>query len=162
MIDYIVAGIVVVPALILLKLRSNAALAFLSLCLGAVLAQVMAGDAGTLFKSFSANNSAAGINIAALILLLAPALAASIITIRSVKSRHFLVQLLPALGVGLIGLLLAKPYLSPDLQNQLSQSAVYSSIFKFEELTLGVCALLSLLIIWLQRPMPANSKWSRH
>lgn len=159
MTEYVVIGIVVVPALLFLALRSNAALTFLSLCLGSVLAQVAAGDASAIVGAVKPGQTVST-NTMALILLLVPPLLAAILTIRSVRPRYLLLQLIPALGVGAAGLSLAYPYLKSAWQSQLTASALWTQIDNLQVVIVGASAFLCLLIVWLQRPKTVGSRRS--
>src|SRR3954467_13664245 len=99
--------IVAVPVLILMFLRVNAALVFLSLCLGDVLVQFVAPDANEFLQLFSAHvpkNVDTGNDNIKILLLLLPVVLTAIFMIRTVrgKGRLFL-NFLPALGVGMLG-----------------------------------------------------------
>lgn len=155
--EYVVIAIVAVPALFFLVLRSNAALAFLSLCLGSVLAQVAAGDASAILDSLKAGQTVST-NMAALVLLLLPPLLAAILTIRSVRPADLLLQMIPAVGVGAASLLLAKPYLKEAWQAQLTSSAVWTQIDNLQVVIVGASAFLCLLMVWLQRPKPVGRR----
>lgn len=157
MIDYIVAAIVFVPALLFMMLRVNAAQVFLGLCLGAVLAQVAAGDATTIIDSFRSGQTV-NANLVALVLLLLPPAITAILTIRSIKPRYYLVQLIPALGVGAAGLVLANVYLSQNWQNQLAESQLFTQIDNLGVIIIGASAFLCLLQIWLLRPRKFGDK----
>lgn len=161
MTEYVILGIVILPALLFIALRSNAALAFLSLCLGSVLAQVAAGDASAVIGAVKSGQTVST-NTAALILLLAPPLVMAILTIRSVRPRHLLLQLIPAAGVGATGLLLAQPYLKAAWQTQLAHSGIWTQINNLQVVIVGASAFLCLLIVWLQRPHIDKSRRGEH
>lgn len=77
----ILAAIVLVPAAVLMLLRINAALVYLSLCLGSVLLQFVSPDARELISVFSAHSphsAAPDNNTLNIILLLAPAVLTAI------------------------------------------------------------------------------------
>src|SRR3954466_10196044 len=95
--------IVAVPVLILMFLRVNAALVFLSLCLGNVLVQFVAPDASSFMALFSASIPAGvdtGNDTLKIVLLLFPVVLTAIFMIRTVKGfGRLLLNLLPAAGV---------------------------------------------------------------
>lgn len=152
----ILAGIVVVPVIVLMLLRVNAALVFLSLCLGNVLVQFMAPDANSFLVLFSAHvpkAASASNDTIKLILLLLPVLLTAIFMIRTVRGYgRLLLNLLPAAGVGLLGGLLVVPLLSPGLSHNIVDSSLWHQVQRAQDLIVGASALVCLLVLWLQRP----------
>jgi len=105
----ILALIVFLPVAILLALRINATLVFLSLCLGDVLTQFVGKDASSFF-AFLANNNVTAQPLTAsdrtlrLILLLFPVALTTVFMIRTVRGLpRLLLNILPAVGVGIVG-----------------------------------------------------------
>jgi hypothetical protein len=150
------ALIVLVPVIVLMLMRINAVLVFLSLCLGDVLVQFVAGDTRSFISLFASKNpkivnaSTSDIKIA---LLLLPVVLTAIFMIRTVKGRtKLMMNLLPAAGVGLLAALLIVPLLSPGLRYSITGSTLWQQVQRAEDLIVGVSALICLLVLWLQRP----------
>ncbi len=151
------AAIVLVPVAVLLFLRINATLVFLSLCLGNVLVQFVASDA-TDFLSLHADQvpqpaANAGHETIKIILLLLPVLLTSIFMIRTIRGRgRLILNVLPATGVGLLGALLIVPLLPPGLSHNIVNSSLWTQVTRVQDLIVGASALVCLLVLWLQRP----------
>lgn len=156
------ALIVLLPVAFILFFRINAALVFLSLCLGYILMQFVAPDAKSFFELFNAklpSGSDQGNDTIKLILLLLPAVLTSIFMIRTVKgTAKQLLNVLPALGVGLLGALLVVPLLPPGLSHNIVNSDLWNQLLKAQNLIVGASALACLLVLWLQRPKTGDSK----
>ena len=155
----ILGAIVLVPLLLLMLLRVNATLVFLSLCLGDVLVQFVAGDASSfmsLLKSTHAtpvtDTVASGNNLVRLVLLLLPVLLTTLFMIKTVKGAKLALNVLPATGVGLLGGLLVVPLLSAGLSHNIIASPLWLQVTRAQNLIVGSSALICLLVLWVQRP----------
>jgi hypothetical protein len=151
------AAIVLGPAVLLMVLRVNAALVFLSLCLGDVLVQFVANDTSE-FLTLHASQipqqavSAGNANIK-LILLLLPVVLTTIFMIRTIRGTGRLVMnLLPAAGVGLLGALLVVPLLPSGLGQNIVGSSLWLQVQRVQDVIVGASAVVCLLVLWLQRP----------
>lgn len=155
------AAIVLVPVVILLFLRVNAALVFLSLCLGDVLVQFVAPDANSFFTLFSAHvpkGMDTGNDTIKILLLLLPVVLTTIFMIRTVRGYfRMTLNALPAIGVGLLGSLLVVPLLSPGLSHNIIDSSLWAQIQRTQDLIVGGSTLACLLVLWLQRPKTGGS-----
>lgn len=156
------ALIVFLPVAFILFFRINAALVFLSLCLGYILMQFVAPDANSFFELFNAKipeNNDQSSDIVKLVLLLLPAVLTSIFMIRTVigTAKQFL-NVLPALGVGLLGALLVVPLLPPGLSHNIVDSELWDQLLKAQNLIVGASALSCLLVLWVQRPKTGEGK----
>jgi hypothetical protein len=156
------------PVVVLLALRVNATLVFLSLCLGDVLVQFVAGDASSLHhflstSSVNPNHLGDNANTFGLLLLLFPVVLTTIFMIRTVSGLpKLLLNLLPAAGVGLVGALLAVPLLSPGLSFNIVDSEIWQQVQRAQDLIVSASALVCLLVLWLQRPKTGHSKHRKH
>jgi hypothetical protein len=161
------AAIVLVPVILLMVLRVNAALVFLSLCLGDVLVQFVAGDTGN-FLTRHANQipqqaANTGNNTIKLVLLLLPVVLTAVFMIRTVRGHgRLLLNILPAAGVGLLGGLLVVPLLSPGLSHNIVNSSLWSQVTRTQDLIVGASAVVCLLVLWLQRPKTGGHKRGKH
>lgn len=162
------AAIVLGPVVLLMVLRVNAALVFLSLCLGDVLVQFVANDT-TEFLTLHADQvpqqaSAAGSETVKIALLLLPVILTTVFMIRTIRGTGRLVlNLLPAAGVGLLGGLLVVPLLPSGLSHNIVDSSLWSQIQRAQDLIVGASALVCLLVLWLQRPKTGGShKHGKH
>ena len=158
--------IVLVPVVLLLLLRINATLVFLSLCLGNVLVQFVAPDANSFMDLFSAKLPAGvdtGNDNMKLILLLLPVVLTAIFMIRTVRGTgRLLLNLLPAAGAGLLGGLLVVPLLPLGLSHGITDSSLWGQVLRAQDLIVGTSALICLLVLWLQRPKTGHNKHGKH
>jgi hypothetical protein len=145
-----------VPIVAIMVLRINAALVFMALCLGSVLTQFVAEDAGWLMTLAAPNVPAAGSvteSMVKLCLLLLPPLLTAIFMIRTIRgSGKMFLNLLPAVGVGLLAALLAVPMLPAATALNILASPIWQEVVKLQDLIVGSSALLCLFVLWLQRP----------
>lgn len=150
-------AIVLVPIILMLVLRVNATLVFLSLCLGDVLLQFVAGDANDFIGLLKASNGgttfqADNANLK-LFLLLLPVVLTTVFMVRTVRGHvRLLLNILPAAGVGLLGGLLVVPLLPPGLAHNIVGSSLWDQVQRAQDLIVGSSALVCLLVLWLQRP----------
>jgi hypothetical protein len=153
------------PLLLLMALRINAALVFLSLCLGNVLVQFIGPDAATMLSSTSARApgvAAPSQSYVNLILLLLPVVLTTLIMIHSVKGKAKVAfNLLPALGVSTLGVLLAVPLLSKGLTGSITHEPLWHQLESLQTLILSASTFLCLLFLWMQRPK-AHSEDKHH
>lgn len=160
----ILSLVVALPIIVLTLLRINAALVFLSLCLGDVLVQFVAPDAAAFFALFSANNfntNSAGSNTIKLILLALPAILTAVFMIRTVKGKfRLMLNVLPSAGVGLLAALLVVPLMSSSLQHNITGSFLWELAQRSQDLIVGSSAMVCMFVLWLQRPK-TGSKHSR-
>ncbi len=158
--------IVLAPILTLMVLRINAALVFLSLCLGDVLVQFVAKDT-TEFLTLHADKVTQAVNTGnnnvKLILLLLPVILTAVFMIRTINgSSRLALNLLPAAGVGLLGALLVVPLLPPGLAHNVVGSPLWTQVTRVQDLIVGASALVCLFALWLQRPKAGHSKHGKH
>lgn len=149
--------IVLAPIAFLIALRVNATLVFLSLCLGSVLIQYVVGDANSLIDWLSTSNATPKIHTSQdnlkLALLLIPVVLTSIFMIRTVRGNSKLaLNVLPAIGVGLLGALLIVPLLPPGLAHNIVRTDLWDQLTKVQNIVVGASAVVCLLVLWMQRP----------
>lgn len=161
------ACIVLLPIAILLILRINAALVFLSLCLGAVLSQFVTNDTNSLTGLLSSSKITATIhptdNTWRLVLLLLPVIITALLMIRTIRGNsRMIINLLPAAGVGLLGALLVVPLLPATVAQDIINSSLWGQIIRFQGLIVGLSGLICLIMLWLQRPKHSGGKHSKH
>ena len=155
--ELILAAIVVIPAALLMVLRINAALVFLSLCLGNVLVQFVASDASTWLTTFSSSHTTTVVTTTnsniKIVLLLLPAVLTALFMVRTINDNvRLALNLLPAAGVGLLGALLVVPLLAPGTSHDIVASQLWWKAQQAENLIVGGSALVCLIVLWMQRP----------
>jgi hypothetical protein len=163
----ILALITLLPILILLVLRVNAVLVFLSVCLGNVLVQFVAPDTQSFVSLFSGKNSHVVYTISNnidLLLLLLPVALTTIFMIHSVRGKaRLMLNTLPAIGVGLLLALLIVPLLSAGLRYNIVNASVWQQVQRSQDLIVGSSSLICLLVLWTQRHKAGSeSKHGKH
>ena len=163
----ILGAIVLVPVAVLMVLRINAVLVFLSLCLGDVLVQFVASDANGLFSQLHASPITPAIQTSndnvKLVLLLLPVLLTAIFMIRTIHgASRLLLNALPSAGVGLLGALLVVPLLPPGLSHNIVGSSLWLQVLRAQDLIVGASAVVCLLVLWLQRPKTGGKHRKHH
>jgi len=150
----IVLAALAAPLVAMTVLRINAVMVFLGLCLGEVMLKYVGNDANSvlhfLLPHASGSVSASTLD---LILLLGPAVATAFFMVFSVKGKvRMIINILPAVGASLLGVLLAVPILAPGLRSAIETQSLWRSLLRAQDLIVGVSALLSLMYLWTQRP----------
>jgi hypothetical protein len=163
----ILGALVLVPVLLLMVLRINATLVFLSLCLGAVLVQFVAPETNTFINLFSSHTGKpinANHTTIELALLLLPVVLTTFFMVRTVKGHGKLaLNTLPAAGVGLLGSLLVVPLLPGGISHEIVHSSLWDQVQKAQTLIVGISALICLFVLWLQRPKTGeDGKHGKH
>jgi hypothetical protein len=145
--EAVLAVLILLPAVITFFLKSNAALAFLSLCGGFAVITLSGSDiqhliGQTKITSLTSNN----VDLA---LLIIPLLFTLLFTFRSVtsKNRRFL-SILPALCAGGLLAIVAAPMLSSGLQTNITDSAFWHDLQNIQSYIVGIGLLASLLLVW--------------
>jgi len=160
--EAVLAIIVLVPVVVLMLFRVNAALVFMSLCLGDVLVQFIAPDTNSFLSLFSNqfhHNVSTGTNTVKLALLLIPVVLTTIFMIRTVHGRGKLaLNLLPAAGVGMLAGLLMVPLLPPGLSHNIVHSTYWGQAQRAQALIVGGSAIICLMVLWIQRPKAGHGK----
>jgi hypothetical protein len=160
------ALIIFVPVLILMFLRINAVLVFLSICLGDVLVQFVAPDSKTMITTFAGSNAHLAnmlSNNIDIVLLLLPVVLTAIFMIHTVHGgAKLILNLLPAIGVGLLATLLVIPLLSAGLRHNIVDSSLWAEVERAENLIVGSSSIICLLVLWMQRPKKSGSGEGKH
>lgn len=152
----ILASIALIPVVLLMVLRVNAALVFLSLCLGSVLTTFLGPDANDMLSLVSAHASrtvSASQTTAQLVLLAIPVVLTIVFMIKSVpKGLKLIINLLPAVGVGLLTALLVVPLLPHGTGNTLMATDFWHKAQQARDLIVGGSALICLFALLGLRP----------
>jgi hypothetical protein len=156
--EVVLIGLLTLPVLVLMLLKANASLVFLSACLGAVLLTYVGSDASSFANTFMPNLSA---NNLKLFLVLLPVVLTTVFMIRTVNGKHLAFNVLPALGTGLLLALLVVPLLPTHLAQQTRSSELWHTLQQLQTLIVGVSALTCLFFLWMQRPKTAHDKHSK-
>lgn len=159
--EAILIALFVAPLLILMVLRSNATLVFLSLCLGYVVMQFLGGEAQSFAQLFMTHATISA-NIMKLGLLLFPAVFTTLFMIGTQRGAKLAFNALPAIATGFLAAILIVPLLSPGLSHAVEMLSLWDQAMKLQALVIGAGALISLLFLWLQRPHKGRDEGKRH
>ncbi len=139
------------PVLVVLLLRANAAVVFLSLCAGAVLVQFAGNEAG-LVGSAIGNNSDVVNQYFQFALLVLPAVLSTIFTTKSMSGPKTFVNVLPAIALGIVGVILAVPLLPSGPQDTITSLSGWTLLMNSKEFVVVVGVFVSLASFWMAHP----------
>lgn len=157
--DIIALAFLIVPLAVLLVLRVNASLVFLSACLGAVLLHYVGDEASDFSNMFL---PLLGNNTFKVILVFLPVVLTTIFMIKTVRGASQLLNVLPAIGTSLLLTIMAVPLLPGSLVAQVQLSTTWDKIVQFQALIVGASALVCLFFLWTQRPKTGHDKHGKH
>jgi hypothetical protein len=143
----VLAAIALVPLLIILLLRVNAAIALMSLALGSVLVTYTSSDVKAVFGGFSSGSSFNKYNWIQLTLLVLPFILTILFTRGSVKGSKQLFNALPALASGLLLAIMVIPLLPKDVQQQIHHLAAWRQLDNLQTAVVLGGAAFSLLFL---------------
>ena len=128
-----------VPAVLFLALRINAAMVFLSLCLGQVMVLYVASAATDMLKGSIPSISQASTSSMQLVVLLAPAAVTAILAAFSVHGKlKNIANFFPAVGAAALGVLLAVPLLPTAVRLNIQLEPAWDVLSNAEALVVGV------------------------
>jgi hypothetical protein len=158
--NLVLITLIAAPVALLMILRINAALVFLSACLGSVLLQFIAQDASDF-------TSGAGMQLGSetvkLVLLLVPVVLTTVFMVRTIRGGgRLMLNVLPALGVGLLLSLLIVPLLPKNLAQDILTAPLWSEVENAQDLIVGISAMVCLLFLWMMRPKAGEKHGKRH
>lgn len=147
----IVGIIALAPVVVLTLFRVNAATAFLALCLGSVLGSFVAKDMISSLRGYIPPNSPFTESFITLMLLWLPVVLVVLFMARTIAPKQRMLNLVPALAVGLMGVLLSVPYLTPATQAFVQSHDAWRFVEEHQALVVGGGALVSILFLRLRR-----------
>lgn len=142
---------IIVPVLLLLVLRTNAAIVFLSLCTGALAVQFI-GNEANLVGSAIGNHSEAVSQYFELALLLLPMILAALFLRKTMGGSKTVFNVVPAIGVGLVGVLLAVPLLPSGVQGTITSLEGWTLLEQSKEFVVMVGIVGSLVVLLVTYP----------
>jgi len=150
--DLILILSLTLPAILFVALRANAAMIFLSVCLGAVLVDHVAVQAIDMLGLFTPKQYSASQTTINLVLLLVPAVITTILTALSVHGKvKVVLNIIPAAAASMLAVLLAVPLFSKGLMFALMSQPTWRILSNAEAFVIGAGAAISLLFLWTQR-----------
>lgn len=149
--EVIVGVIALLPVIILTLVRANAATAFLALCLGSVLGTFVATDTVNLLRGYVAPDSRLTESVISMILLWLPVVLVAIFMARTVSAKQRVINLLPALAVGLMGVLLTVPFLTPSVKADVMASDAWDQLKMYEAAIVAAGTIVSLALLRMRK-----------
>ena len=150
--NIILIAALAIPLAVLTLLRVNAAMVFLSLCLGDVLVAHVAQDQDSLISFLAPHTGSVSAATIQLIILLLPAVITSVIMLLSVHGKvRVIANILPAAGVAFLGVLLVVPLLTPGLRYSIEGGALWQQLARAQALIIGISAFMSMIFLWAHR-----------
>ncbi len=144
------------PVLFILLLGANAAVAFLALCAGNLVAKYFGDDAIKLFQTFSSNTSPVTYSALRVALLLLPMLLTILFLRKNIHGVKHAVNVLPAILTGLVVMILTVPLLTDGTRGAIYATQAWTLISQMQGTVVGVAVVTSMLMLW------TTHKRSRH
>ncbi len=152
------AGLVAVPPLVTVLLRSNGMLVFLSVCMGSVLATYVAGDASSVIYGASRSNVLTTMQWTQLGLLVIPVVLTLFLSRKKVKGLKLFLGVIAAAAAGGLLALLAVPYLSADQQSTIESTELWRELNNLETAAIITGASTTVLYFFMTRWKPESEK----
>ena len=144
----LMAGIVLVPTILIMLARTKAALIFMALCVGAVLSNYVGDTALDMVQMFVRSYDQTTASIVQIGLLLFPVLLTLLFLSRTLSKSKLFMNLLPALLTGIAVLFLVVPLLPPGTSGSIYATDVWNQLSAYQAALLSAAALLSLAQLW--------------
>jgi hypothetical protein len=142
---------IAIPVVLILLLRSNGAIVFLSLCAGALLVRFV-GNEASLVGSAVGNNSSTVSQYFQLSLLLLPVVLSTIFMRKTMTGPKMLFNIPAALAVGAVGVLLAVPLLPAGPQATITGLNGWTLLQRSKEIVVIAGVVASLVVLWITTP----------
>ena len=147
------------PVLLLMLLRSNAAVVFLALCAGLVLNDYIGADARFAASIVAPKSTSLITQAVSISLILLPAIVGMVELRKKVSGLKLALGIIPATTTGLLVALSVVPYLSPITREQIRALTLWHNIFDVRGLILGVGVLFSIVLL---RPKHLSKEDKKH
>ena len=136
---------VVLPSVLIVLLRSDAAVVLLSLCAGSVLVNFIGSEADSFI-----NQNAGGLQgWGYVILLLVPSILSMVALRKSVSPVKLPLNLLTAAAVALAGVLLVVPLLPGDVQSNLTGNFLWDKLHQYQTGIISGSIAIALVNLWI-------------
>lgn len=149
--DIMLIAALLVPIVVLVLFRINAAMVFFSLCLGYVLVQFVANDADSLISFVAPDaESVSASTLKLAMLFLPPALTMFFMSFSVHGHGRMLLNILPAAAVSTLGLLLAVPLFTPGLRHAIQGQNIWPEFHDAQAMIIGAGALICMVFLLAQ------------
>lgn len=158
--------IVATIAVILLAIKTNAALVFFALCAGNALVQFasknMAYVHGHLNTHLLPSNFTITSSTILIIILFVPAVLVAVLAKHNMGPAKYPIQIFPAIATGILSVLFVVPLLSISMQNSITNNKFWSLMEKYQIPIVGLCVIVSLLILIMETYSHGHSSKHHH
>lgn len=152
----VLAVIAIAPVAITVFFRANAAIVFFALCGGSVLERYVSDSAALVADSVvTRSNTDSFVHLG---LLALPALLTILLLRKSISSSKTVVNVLPAVAVGLTAALLAVPLLPGGLQANVMNAEVWKQLNNYADFILAAGTGVALVALALTYKMPKDHR----
>lgn len=142
----LLALVIALPALLIVLLRSDAAVVLLSLCAGELLVKYIGSDATNVVAQ-AAHRDVSGWAYIGLLLL--PAFLSIFALRKSVSSVRLPLNLITGIAVGLVAVLLVVPLLPTSLNIQLTDNFLWDKLQQYQTGIISGSITMALVALWL-------------
>lgn len=154
----LISAIVAIPTLLLFMFRSNAAIVFLALCTGSVMAKYVVTSNTAVLKPIASLNLTT-LNYLQIGLILLPAVITALLLRERIRGAKVFINLLPSIACGLTVALLIVPLLPYGPKSQIIPEKSWQLLQQYQALVFAAGAVVSFLLLWAGRP---NKKHGKH
>lgn len=137
-----------VPVVLILLFRANAAVVFLALCAGSLLAQYFGDDAVKLFQTFSSKTDPALYSGIRIVLLVLPMLLTIFFLRKGIRGAKFALNLLPTILTGIVTGLLTVPLLTDGTKNNIYGTHVWTIASQMQGTVVAIAIMVSMFMLW--------------
>ncbi len=158
----VIALIVAAPTLLIMLTRTKAALVFMALCVGSVLATFVGDTALDMVQLFTRSYSQTTMASVQIGLLVVPALLTMLFLGRMVAGSKMLMNLFPALLAGVMTLYLIVPYLPEGTRYGIQDTTIWIQVVQYQAILVSAAALISLGQLWAGGVSARQKKKGKH
>ncbi len=151
----VLALLVFGPAVLVWLLRANGALTFLSLATGYTVLNYSIADINRLFGQLHTSVNSSLVSLGVLVL---PTALTLLLTHHATPRSKRLMHLAPALAAGGLLALTAVPLLTDATTANFYSSSLWGDLQRYQSSIVGIGALVSLLLIWLEASKKSGKK----
>ncbi len=144
----VLIAIILLPAIVLTLLKTNAVVTFLSLCAGYVLLTFIAGDAILAASLIFPRAGPVVISAVQISLLILPVILSALVLRGSVVGPKLVANTIPALALGLVAALLIVPLLPSGVGSDITKTSVWMWLDRGKSFVAGTGVLFSLMTLW--------------
>jgi len=163
MVEYIILGTMALVTVMLLMLRTNTGVVFLSLCAGTMLLNATGADASLFASSLSSGADISG-SVAKIAVLLLPAVITSLFLRKHVSHGQILITFVPAVATAMLGVLLVVPLLSSSVQASVGSTEVWSMLTQYQGtiVTIGIVSSIICIVLTVKKPHHVKHRKGKH